>query len=106
QARQWTIGRVVVVGGDVVVDVDVATDWRHVAECVRRVHTANFFPERGESAAEAKAICCECPARQPCLEFALRTNVSCGIWGGLSGRERRALLRQRRIDSSRTRPCS
>jgi WhiB family redox-sensing transcriptional regulator len=89
-------------GRDPLVNDDLATDWRHAAECVRRADGANFFPERGESAVGAKAICSECPVRQPCLEFALRTNISCGIWGGLSGRERRAVLRQRRLDSQRT----
>jgi WhiB family redox-sensing transcriptional regulator len=78
---------------------DLATDWRHAAACARHSHRVNFFPERGESAVEAKAICAACPVRQPCLEFALGINVSCGVWGGLSGRERRQLLRQRRRHS-------
>jgi WhiB family redox-sensing transcriptional regulator len=84
-------------------DDDLATNWRDGAECARLALGVNFFPERGESAAKAKAICAACAVRQPCLEFALRTNVSCGVWGGLSGRERRQLLRQRRNRSERTR---
>jgi WhiB family transcriptional regulator, redox-sensing transcriptional regulator len=84
------------------VDHDVATDWRHAAECVRHAHEVNFFPERGESALKAKTICAACPVRQPCLEFALRTNVSSGVWGGLTGRQRRQLRRQRETQSRRT----
>jgi WhiB family redox-sensing transcriptional regulator len=86
------------VGEDAVFDLDVAPDWRRDAACAG-IRAINFFPERGESAAGAKAICAMCPVRPPCLEFALRINVSAGIWGGLSGRERRQLARARRLHS-------
>jgi WhiB family redox-sensing transcriptional regulator len=88
-------------GRNMFVDHEVATDWRDDAECARVADGINFFPERGESAARAKSVCAGCSVREPCLEFALSTNVSAGVWGGLSGRERRQLLRQRRIDARR-----
>lgn len=50
-----------------------------------------FFPENGASARPAKKICAECPVREACLEFALRTNVDDGVWGGLSITELRLL---------------
>jgi WhiB family redox-sensing transcriptional regulator len=84
-------------------DDDLATDWREAAACARLARGVNFFPERGESAVAAKAVCATCRVRQPCLEFALEINVSCGVWGGLSGRERRQLVRLRRR-SPRTHP--
>ena len=52
-----------------------------------------FFPERGDSVKEAKAVCPRCPVRAECLEYALENHESMGIWGGLSGRERRQLSR-------------
>ena len=54
-----------------------------------------FFPARGDSTAEAKAICARCPVRNECLEYALEHHEKFGIWGGLSERERRRLRRQR-----------
>ena len=56
-----------------------------------------FFPERGESVKEAKAVCARCPVRAECLEYALEQPGEIGIWGGLSERERRQLRRQRRL---------
>ena len=41
----------------------------------------------------AKQVCGECPAKTPCLEFALETNQDAGIWGGTSEEERRAMRR-------------
>ena len=52
-----------------------------------------FFPKRGDSVKEAKAVCARCPVRAECLEYALENHESMGIWGGLSGRERRQLSR-------------
>ena len=34
--------------------------------------------------------------REPCLEYALTAREKDGVWGGLTERERRRLVRQRR----------
>jgi WhiB family redox-sensing transcriptional regulator len=67
--------------------------WRSAAAC-RSADPELFFPlsEFGKSLeqiAEAKAICIGCPVRRQCLEFALRTRQTHGIWGGLTELERR-----------------
>ncbi|MDP8937855.1 MAG: WhiB family transcriptional regulator [Actinomycetota bacterium] len=49
-----------------------------------------WFPEKGQTAAPAKAVCAACPTRARCLEYAIETGVE-GIWGGTSTRERRTL---------------
>ena len=51
----------------------------------------SWFPERGEDARPAKAVCAACLVRDECLAFAatFALNELQGIWGGLSGRERR-----------------
>lgn len=53
-----------------------------------------FFPERGESTREAKAVCAQCPVREACLEYGLGERF--GIWGGMSERQRQRVRRQRR----------
>lgn len=45
--------------------------------------------------AKAKAICHECEFEQKCLEFALETHQSCGIWGGKTYQERRRINKGR-----------
>ncbi|MEV7676213.1 WhiB family transcriptional regulator [Streptomyces sp. NPDC088752] len=43
----------------------------------------------------AKVLCTGCPARIPCLAEALDKRIEFGVWGGMTERERRALLRRR-----------
>lgn len=50
--------------------------------------SVNFYPEQGESAAEAKAICAGCLVREECAAFARANADRFGIWGGLNARER------------------
>lgn len=50
-----------------------------------------FFPEKGGSTREAKAVCAACPVREACLAWAIKTNQPHGVWGGLSEKERRKL---------------
>ncbi len=76
-------------------DVDLAPAWQQYAECVNLAGEVDFFPARGESVRDAKAVCTVCPVKNECLEFALRLKVAHGVWGGLSERERRSLRRER-----------
>ncbi|WP_435059675.1 WhiB family transcriptional regulator [Streptomyces sp. bgisy060] len=43
----------------------------------------------------AKAVCTGCPVRTECLVEALDNRVEWGVWGGMTERERRALLRRK-----------
>ena len=67
-----------------------AARWRELAAC-RGADLDLFFPERGESAEPARQVCARCPVRQPCLDYAVTNRIVHGVWGGLTGRERRAL---------------
>jgi WhiB family redox-sensing transcriptional regulator len=68
-------------------------DWRVSALCSQTDPEA-FFPEKGGSTREAKAVCRGCEVKQECLEYALDHDERFGIWGGLSERERRKLKRR------------
>ncbi|MGW4894105.1 WhiB family transcriptional regulator [Kitasatospora sp. NPDC004240] len=48
----------------------------------------------------AKAVCAGCPVRTECLAYALDERIDHGVWGGMTDRERRALLRRRPTVSS------
>jgi WhiB family redox-sensing transcriptional regulator len=67
-----------------------AARWRELAAC-RGTDLGVFFPGRGESAGPARQVCAGCPVRQPCLDYAIANRIVHGIWGGLTGRERRGL---------------
>jgi WhiB family transcriptional regulator, redox-sensing transcriptional regulator len=69
--------------------------WRQHASC-RGLDPDIFYPPSDEEAEEAKSVCGECPVRQLCLEHALANRERDGVWGGLTERERRRIIRQRR----------
>jgi WhiB family transcriptional regulator, redox-sensing transcriptional regulator len=71
------------------------TSWQQAARC-RGIDPDVFHPQSDEEADEAKAICASCPVREPCLEYALVVREKLGVWGGLTERERRRVLRHRR----------
>jgi WhiB family redox-sensing transcriptional regulator len=52
-----------------------------------------FFDPRVRFERKAKSICGRCDVRADCLAYALQTRIDFGVWGGLNGKERRALLR-------------
>ena len=71
--------------------------WRVNAMC-RDTDPELFFPvgTTGQALlqiAKAKGVCCECPVKVECLDFAMETNQDTGIWGGLSEDERRQIRR-------------
>jgi WhiB family redox-sensing transcriptional regulator len=75
------------------------TEWMAEGNC-RAVDPAVFFPSDGVGVEVAKQICADCPARKPCLEYALFHRVDHGVWGGASERERRRIARRRRLGTS------
>lgn len=69
------------------------TDWRVRAGC-RDTDPDGLFV-RGAEQNRAKVVCMGCPVRTECLAEALDGRINFGIWGGMTERERRALLRRR-----------
>lgn len=49
---------------------------------------------RGAAQRSARMICYQCPVRIDCLVDALDSNSSFGVWGGITERERRAVLKR------------
>jgi WhiB family redox-sensing transcriptional regulator len=74
--------------------------WVQDALCAQTDPEA-FFPEKGGSTRDAKAICngrrgeVGCEVREQCLAYALDRDERFGIWGGLSERQRRRLRKER-----------
>jgi len=74
-------------------------EWMDKGLC-KDVHPSVFFPSDGVGVEVARRICAECPVKALCLEYALQSRIDHGVWGGASERERRRLLRQRRLDAA------
>ncbi len=71
------------------------TDWMREGKC-RDMDPDVFFPSDGVGVQVAQRVCNDCPAKAPCLEYALALRINEGVWGGTSERERRRLQRHRR----------
>lgn len=68
-------------------------DWSAQAAC--RTSDPDELFVQGAAQNRAKAVCTGCPVRTECLADALDNRVEFGVWGGMTERERRALLRRR-----------
>jgi WhiB family redox-sensing transcriptional regulator len=67
-------------------------DWASQAAC-RESQPDQLFV-RGAEQHRAKQVCNDCPVRAECLAEALDNQIEWGVWGGMTERERRALLRR------------
>jgi WhiB family redox-sensing transcriptional regulator len=68
-------------------------NWGAQAICRTDDPDVLFVP--GAAQKRVKAVCGACPVRTECLADALDNRIEFGIWGGMTERERRALLRRR-----------
>ena len=77
-------------------DIDTVADAR--AEWVSKALCLSTDPDelfvRGKAQNKAAAICRHCPVVAECLAEALDNQVEFGVWGGMTERQRRALLKR------------
>ena len=67
-------------------------NWRTASRC--RTSDAEDLFVTGRKQREARQFCRICPVRTECLAHALDHRVEFGVWGGMTERQRRALLKQ------------
>ena len=68
-------------------------DWAGAAACGGSQPDELFV--RGADQHRAKRVCGACPVQAECLAEALDNQIEWGVWGGMTERERRSLLRRR-----------
>ncbi|MCW2543022.1 MAG: transcription factor WhiB [Frankiales bacterium] len=68
-------------------------DWTAQAACNNADPDELFVT--GAAQNRAKVVCLGCPVRTECLADALDNRVEFGVWGGMTERERRAVLKRR-----------
>ncbi|HVF19580.1 MAG TPA: WhiB family transcriptional regulator [Mycobacteriales bacterium] len=73
--------------------MEASADWITRASC--RTAAPDELFVQGAAQNRAKQLCVGCPVRTECLADALDNRVEFGVWGGMTERERRALLRRR-----------
>jgi WhiB family redox-sensing transcriptional regulator len=80
-------------------DPDSPTAW--MADGLCRLHPPTvFFPSDGVGVDKARKICAGCPVKDRCLDHALEHRIEHGVWGGCSERERRRILKRRRLEAA------
>ena len=67
-------------------------EWSFRAAC--RIDDADALFVQGAAQKDVRRICRGCPVRAECLADALDNRIETGVWGGMTERERRMLLRQ------------
>jgi len=80
-------------------------EWMLRARC-RTLAPSEFFPSDGVGVDRARKICEQCTVQPDCLEYALTYRIDHGVWGGASERERRRILRRRRLDAPSPAPVA
>lgn len=79
---------------DIAVDpLDSTLDWTVRGACATQDPDELFVS--GAAQNRAKQVCQGCPVSTECLSDALDNRIEFGVWGGMTERERRALLRRR-----------
>ncbi|MTV24731.1 WhiB family transcriptional regulator [Nitriliruptoraceae bacterium ZYF776] len=71
-------------------------DWAEGASC-RGADPELFFARALSEARPALKLCDRCPVKEPCLSYALEQGIDHGVWGGLTERQRRAVVRRRAL---------
>jgi WhiB family transcriptional regulator, redox-sensing transcriptional regulator len=67
--------------------------WAQQGTCSRGEPDALFV--RGVAQQAAKQVCVGCPVISECLADSLDNHTQFGVWGGMTERQRRALLKHR-----------
>src|ERR1700712_1554829 len=88
-----TITEIQTSGAVSMVGTRTESDWTARAAC-RDIDPDELFVQ-GAAQNRAKTRCFGCVVRTECLADALDNRVEFGVWGGMTERERRALLRPR-----------
>lgn len=73
----------------------IGDGWQDEARCV--ASDVAFFGEASRDVRAAKEVCRGCPVRLACGDYALVHRIDHGVWGGMSGKERRRVLKMRRL---------
>ena len=67
--------------------------WAAYAAC-RNADPDVFFPGSESEAEDALRICRGCPVIEECRDWALDMRIRYGVWGGMTERDRRRVLRR------------
>jgi WhiB family redox-sensing transcriptional regulator len=73
-------------------------EWVDDAACLD-IGNDIFYPDKGNRATEAKAVCARCKVRSECLEYAMQWPTlpyNQGVWGGTTPEERWKLYKRQR----------
>jgi WhiB family redox-sensing transcriptional regulator len=70
----------------------IVMGWVQYGACLKAAPDALFV--RGKAQQIAKQVCAHCPVITECLADSLDNHTEFGVWGGMTERQRRALLKR------------
>ncbi len=73
--------------------------WRQKANCLE-VDKSLMYPSDYGGTIKAQQVCEDCPVQPECLEYALENNLADGVWGGVSERGRKQILKARGLNKT------
>jgi WhiB family redox-sensing transcriptional regulator len=76
------------------IDTSTVPLWSERAAC-RHTDPETKFGSVTEQTEAAQTLCARCPVVGACLSYALDHRIEFGLWGGVTERKRRSLLRKR-----------
>ncbi|MFV0495734.1 WhiB family transcriptional regulator [Mycobacterium sp.] len=80
--------------GNLLRSVDAEDRIAWVSQALCRTTDPDDLFVRGAAQRKAAVICRHCPVMQECAADALDNKVEFGVWGGMTERQRRALLKE------------
>lgn len=81
------MSEVTVIDLPTLISPDADASWREHAAC-RNKNVEEFFNSSWQAAVK---ICGVCVVRSQCLDFAMRNEITNGIWGGKTPQARKAM---------------
>lgn len=73
--------------------------WLDRAKC-RGMDPDRFFVRGVAQARPVIRVCDRCPVKDDCLRYAIDNDITFGVWGGLTERQRRAYQRRMLAEAS------
>jgi WhiB family transcriptional regulator, redox-sensing transcriptional regulator len=83
---------------DLVSAIVGASEWMDKANC-KNMDTNLFFPSNGQNITHFVAeVCNQCPVIEECLWYANETHADVGVFGGMSGNQRKSWRKRNRVE--------
>ena len=75
-------------------------EWMQAAACADLPAGAMFPTTHADQKQAAERHCSACPVAHACLDYALTRRIDHGVWGAATEKDRRRILKRRRLEAA------